>query len=372
MRSVDQPVKVLHIIDHLSEGGRERRMVELLKGISKSGLFDIVAVVLKRNVHYTEIFELPNVKVTVLERKTRRDPRIFFSLFQLSKEFNPDIIHTWSSMSSLYVIPIIKWLKIKFINGMISNAKCVPMSNNHIRSKITFPFSDLILANSLAGARVYNAPEKKSRVIPNGFSFDRIQHIGTREDMMKKFNITTKYVIGMVGSVDHRKDYKTYVSAAIDVLSQKNDITFLIIGTGDQMLYIKDMVPGKFSDRILFLGRQKNVESIINIFDIGVLTTYTEGISNAVMEYMALGKPVIVTEGGGTEEIVLNNRTGFIIDHASKSQLIDKIHYLLENPSDAKSMGLMGKKRITEEFNIQKMVNTTIDLYKDLLKDIAN
>ncbi len=363
-----QNTRVIHVIDHLLEGGRERRMVELLKGLSKSGLFEIIAVVLNRDVYYTEIFSLNNVRVILLERKKKKDPMIFFKLRQICKSFKPDIIHTWSSMSSLYVIPIVKWMKIKFINGMISNANCVPLSANHIRAKITFIFSDIILANSIAGIRIYNAKKNKSRVIPNGFDFERLKKLEKKEVIKKKFNIKTRYVVGMVGSVDHRKDYRTFVTAAIDILTRRNDITFLIVGSGKLMAPIKAMVPESMCDRILFLGRQKNVESIINVFDIGVLTTFTEGISNAVMEYMALAKPVVVTKGGGTDEIVEDKNTGYIIDHASANQLVEKIVYLLDHPMAAKSMGLKGKKRIQEKFNIQKMVDSTVELYDGLLK----
>ena len=73
------------------------------------------------------------------------------------------------------------------------------------------------------------------------------------------------------------------------------------------MLYFiniyKKNILHEYSNKFIFLTKQDDIESIINIFDIGILATFTEGISNSIIEYMALAKPVIATDGGGTSEI---------------------------------------------------------------------
>ena len=84
------------------------------------------------------------------------------------------------------------------------------------------------------------------------------------------------------------------------------------------------------------LGRQSDVESIINISNICVLTTnvkiHGEGISNSILEYMAMGKPVIASCGGGTNEIVEDAVTGFLISPLSPRELAEKIEILIDNP----------------------------------------
>ena len=72
-----------------------------------------------------------------------------------------------------------------------------------------------------------------------------------------------------------------------------------------------------------------SLESIINICHCGVLSTFTEGISNAVMEYMALGKPVLVTDGGGSKEIVVDGKTGLLCEKRNAEDLAEKILYLI-------------------------------------------
>jgi glycosyltransferase involved in cell wall biosynthesis len=125
------------------------------------------------------------------------------------------------------------------------------------------------------------------------------------------------------------------------------------------------------SKRIIFTGIRNDVESIVTIFDIGILLTdlekHGEGISNSIMEYMALGKPVIATDGGGTKELVIDGETGFLIPQKSPKLLAEKIDYLLNNEPLRKRLGTKGKERIQKEFSLDKMVSEHIKLYEELL-----
>ena len=363
--------KVLIITDNLIRGGKERRLIELLYGLNAEYPIQIVLVLLGNIIDYPEVFQIPNVEVHVYEREIKKDPRVFFKLYSICRKFKPDIIHSWGSMPSIYALPIAKLFRIKFINAMISNAVCEKGSKNWIRARLTFPFSDVIVSNSKAGIIAHNAPWKKSKVINNGFNFNRVSKLESREAILNKYSITSTFVVGMVGAFYNRKDYSTIIEAANELLGKRDDLTFVLIGDGPNLEKSKLLVKGNYLNKVKFLGQQENVESIINVFDIGVLTTnnivHKEGISNSILEYMALSKPVIATDGGGTSEIIQDNQTGFIIKPGASSQLAEKIEYLLNKPQKAIEMGKKGKIRVAEEFGIEKMVKTTYELYQDLM-----
>ena len=174
----------------------------------------------------------------------------------------------------------------------------------------------------------------------------------------------------MVASFSYRKDYPTFVYAAQSILSKKNDVTFICIGDGDLLEYCKLLVKPEYKKKIKFLGKQKDVESIINIFDVGVLATnsevHGEGISNVIMEYMALGKPVVVTDCGGNRELVEDGKTGFIVKPKDPLEMAEKINFLLENRKLAAEFGLRGKERLKKYFNLETMGNNFLKLYKSL------
>jgi glycosyltransferase involved in cell wall biosynthesis len=175
----------------------------------------------------------------------------------------------------------------------------------------------------------------------------------------------------MVASFSIKKDYKTFLEAATIILERRDDVTFLAIGEGDYLNYYEEMGASKYTRYIKFLGLQNPIEPIINIFTIGVLCTSTqvhrEGISNSIMEYMALSKPVIATSGGGTNEIVINNVTGCLINQNNVKELVERIEFLVDHKKIAKNMGESGRKRILEKFNIKKMTDTYLELYKKCL-----
>jgi glycosyltransferase involved in cell wall biosynthesis len=146
----------------------------------------------------------------------------------------------------------------------------------------------------------------------------------------------------------------------------------MCVGDGPNLEKIKNSFPPEYKNLIKFPGRQENVESIINMFDIGVLTCNTighaEGISNSIMEYMASGKPVIATDSGGNKEIVVDRETGYIINPFAVDELTETIHLLLNDTKKKREMGEAGKRKIINEFDSQKMANCYLGLYKKLLK----
>lgn len=360
-------MKILYIIDSLTAGGKERRLVELIKGLKNYSDIQCELAIMSNDIHYHYVFK-QGIRIHYLIRKWKKDPRIFFKLYKLCKEFKPDIMHSWGSMPPVYAVPIAKLLVIKFINAMITFAppRLKVFSKSWTRSKLTFPFSDIILSNSYAGLKSFNTPKNKSYCIPNGFDFSRLTGLEDEEKIREKFDIGNEKVVGMVANFTDRKDYKTYIAAAQMILHKRDDVNFFSIGDGNYLQKCKEMVKSEFQNKIKFLGRQENVESIMNICDVGVLSTYTEGISNSIMEYMALGKPVIATEGGGTKELIIAGESGFLINPKSPEELVEKIEFLLDNETFAKSMGKKGKERIKEEFSIEKMTNEFIQIYQGI------
>lgn len=372
--SIKNKIKVLMLIDSLTSGGKERRFVELLKGLNNNEDINCEIIVLSNEVHYTDIFDL-KYQLHRLPRKSKKDIRIFFKLYKICKEFKPDIIHSWESMPTIYVLPTAKILGIRLINAMIANApdKLNILSKLWVRAKVTFPFSDIILSNSKAGLKAYNVPEKKGRYIHNGIDLRRLEKFTAKEEMRRKFDIQAEIVIGMVGAFSPRKDYYTFIKAAKVLISKNYDIAFMAVGDGPDLEKCKLLVNEQENKKILFTGLQSNIESIVNLFDIGVLTTnqdvHGEGISNSIMEYMALGKPVIATRGGGTNELVIDQETGYLINNKDTDTLVNTIEFLINNPRIMEKMGDRGKKHVLSNFNLSHMTQKYLQLYRGVLKN---
>ena len=187
----------------------------------------------------------------------------------------------------------------------------------------------------------------------------------SKEEIKEKFKIKTRYVVGMVASFSATKDYQSYISLSIQICYKRNDVTFICVGSGDDSFY-KRQIPEIHKNRILFLGRQTKVESIMNVCDIGILSTFAEGISNTLLEFMALGKPVVATGEGGTKEFIQNDINGIHIPPKQPKLLAEKIEMLLDNPDYVSKLGRNAKKTITEKFEINKMIKAFFKEYRKL------
>ncbi len=340
----------------------------MLKHLKSSGDVEIELVLTKNIIHYEEIYGL-NIPIHIIERRfLKKDPRLFFKFFKIAKAFNPDIIHVWGHMVAVYAVPTKLLLSVPLINNEIVDSTQNPRL---LGKNLVFKMSDRIIANTYAGLKAYDAPMEKSAVIYNGFSFDRLKHIAEASAVRDKFAVKTPYVIGMVASFLNYKDYNTYINAALEILKSRNDISFLCIGDGDDSDYRK-MIPAEAAHNVLFLGRQSGVESIMNICDVGVLTTnihyHGEGISNALMEFMSLSKPVITTNYGGSVELVDENETGFLIEPFNAIQLAQHIVHLVDHAHERERIGRNALRTIQEKFSLSTMVRLFREEYVNLLK----
>jgi glycosyltransferase involved in cell wall biosynthesis len=372
-------MKVLFLIDSLGSAGKERQLLELIKGLKTRKNIQFQLVVLSDFVQYNFVNNL-DIKIYFLKRKIKKDPHIFLRLLKICRDFQPDVMHSWERMCSVYGLPVAKLLGVKFIHGVIRNApsNLKPSVKGRIKNRIMFVLSDVVVANSYAGLKSAHVPKHKGCCIHNGFDFTRTKNLQGKEFLRKKFQIDSSNVVGMVGRFNRKKDYKTFLLSAMQILKKRKDVIFLAVGDGsdvagetDRSTYeiCQEMVKSEFNDRVKFLGRQNNIESIINLFDIGVLLTdqevHGEGISNSIMEYMALAKPVIATDGGGTGEIVVRDETGFLVKNANVEQVVEKIEILMNHKEIAKTLGHAGKQRLLKAFSLEKMTDRYVELYRN-------
>jgi len=363
-------MKILMVVDSIVKGGKERRMLELVKALTKPGQdYTIYLVSLTNVVEYDYVHKLP-IKLEIIERKSKKDPRVVLKLRKIIKTFQPDIIHSWGTMASIYLSLVnLFTAKSRFINGTIADAyQNLDWRDTHyLRVKLTTPFSKIMLGNSQAGIKAYRVPSHKTVCIYNGIDLTRFRNLPSTDTMecqllgRKKEN---SFIAAMVGAFEDRKDYDTLIKAAVKLCSANRNVIFLLIGEGSLMNAVKQQVPEKMMNtNIRFLGSRNDIEAILQIVDVGLLITPCEGISNSIMEYMASSKPVIASRDGGTPELLIDGETGFLVDQKNPEQIIEKMSLLMENPQLAKEMGKKGQQRIQENFDITKMTESYIELY---------
>jgi glycosyltransferase involved in cell wall biosynthesis len=280
-------------------------------------------------------------------------------------------------MCSIYAAPVAKVCGTAFVNGFVRDAPAhmTLWTEGYVRGKLTIPFSDVVVANSRAGLAAYGIPERKGLCIYNGFSPERVSNLKNETELRTILRIATPHIVGMVANFTPRKDYATFVEMACRICRLREDVTFLAIGSGDMLEQVRDSIPTEHSHRIKLLGRRNDIESIVNLFTVGVLTTnsrlHGEGISNAITECMALGKPVVATDDGGTSELVLEGQTGFLVPSHDTGALTDRVLKLLDNAELADRFGAAGRLRVETAFSLDAMRDAYLALYRKVARKRA-
>jgi glycosyltransferase involved in cell wall biosynthesis len=353
-------IKILFTIGSLGIGGKERQLIELIRSLPAEK-YSIILLV--KNIDAFYIKNIPNEVEIINLNDTNFGFKSIFKIKKIVKQYKPNIIHSWSTTTSfIFVLNSFITIKRKWklVDGSIRLAH-FPDKKFSIysiqRLFINF-FSDKIVANSYAGLKIFNV-KKNGLVIYNGFDI-------TRESKSIQLKNKPDLIIGMVARFDPMKDYPTFIKAALNLIEIRNNIHFYCIGSGVLYDEIYSLVPEEKMKHFSFTGAVENVEDFIVQFDIAVLSSFSEGISNSILEYFAHKKPVIATGDGGTSEIIQHNENGFLIPASDPNQLTQCILKLIDNKELRINFGNKGKETLLSKFSINKMLNDYNILYQSI------
>jgi glycosyltransferase involved in cell wall biosynthesis len=367
--------RILIFIGSLCPGGKERRVIELLTYFKAKGEFEFLVVATRDEIHYKDFHKL-NIPYRVIKKKWKKnDPTVIYQFYKICKEFRPHLIHTWGRMQSFYTLPAIVGQRIPLINSQIASAppKINKWSVGNFIDRLNFHFSKIILSNSQAGIDAYGPPEDKIKVIYNGINMNRFNNLPPVDQIRSKYGIHTPFAVVMAASFTQNKDYRLFLRVAEKVTKIREDVTFIGVGGfyDDDTEYRHILRLNAENQRILFPGKINEVEALVNACDIGILfsnkSVHGEGISNSVMEYMALAKPVVANDAGGTKEIIRNNESGFLIVDQSEDEIANLIIDLINDQKKREAFGKTGKEIIEELFSLDKMGREFEQVYQELL-----
>ena len=358
---------VVQFIDNLQAGGKERQCVELVKGLAARGDTRCVVVTMSGDLFFRELESLGNVHVEFLVRRTRRDPSIFWRFLQLCRRWHADVITAWHVMTAIYALPAARCLRIPLLANFIQDAPAPMPAQLARRSKLVFALADAVVGNSNAGIRAYAPPAAKTQVIPSGFDTARLREPRDAGWLRREFGLSTRFIVGMVATFSDFKDHPTFIRAAARVLARRDDVTFVMVGGGSTMQTCEALIAPALVSRIRILGRVAGpIEQVVTAFDIGALATFTEGMSNSIVEYMMLAKPVVATDGGGNSDLVEEGVTGCLVPARDPQAFADRLLRLLDDDRMRQRMGEAGRAHIEREFRMERIVDEYRALYDAL------
>lgn len=366
--------RILFLINSLRIGGAERQFVTLVKAIGKQGFIDpTVCCFDSSDSIFADALLSSNISIVTIPRLRKIDGSLLRNLIRYVRGNRIDLIHSFSVLPGLVAVACGRLLGVPVVASTIRDSKdSDPMTYLSIR--IQSLLADRFVSNTIAGFKNrFRRMKKNFRVVYNGVSLDEFRPSAQTVDHVREelnlFRFDT--VVAMVASLSINKDYDTFIEAMPSVLFRRPQTGFLIVGDGTERDRLKRKVAQLgVEENVIFTGYTGNVAGILASTDVSVLMTNVrrieEGMSNSILESLALGVPVVANRGGGTEEVVENGVNGLLVEPYDGKALSRAVLTLLEHADLRKEYGKAGVATVYEKFSSERCMNDYLSIYREL------
>lgn len=357
-------MKIFQILNSLECGGLEKLTLDLSLKLKAQGHTMIICCLegfggLLNSRH-------AGMEMIALNKRSGLDLTLPFRLAEVICQRKPDIVHTHNPGPLLYGTITAKLAGVPVVINT-RHGRAPKHANRFIWSMNTAIVAISVDAkNELLKNNSIN-PGKVS-VIHNGIDLDAFKSRVSQQEVKKTLGLESSYVIGTVSRLSREKDQFDLIRAFAMIASFEPMIRLVFAGDGplkDELAALADNLGIK--DKIVFLGFRDDVNTILQAFDIFVLSSLHEGISLSLLEAMGSGLPVIATNVGGNPEVVVDGETGILVPPQDPEKMAEAIMKILKNPDLANKMGHAGRKRVEEKFSLDRMVREYEAIYEECL-----
>jgi glycosyltransferase involved in cell wall biosynthesis len=363
--------RILLIIPTLDRGGAEKQLALLACGLKARG-WDVHVCCLTRGGPWQATLAAASVPVTIIGKPWKLDPFAYFRLRRFVAELKPDLVHTWLFAANSYGRVAALSVGVKHI---VAGERCVDPWKKTYQLQIDRYLArrtERIVTNSPGVVDFYaqkGIPNEKFVVIPNGIPPFEPANAVSREDLLDELGLPPDAkLIGAVGRLWPQKRYKDLIWAMDLLRCVRKDVYLLIVGDGPQRWRLERYATQVSVELpVRFLGERDDVPRILPHLSCFWLGSAYEGQSNALMEAMSAGLPVIVSDIPGNRDLVIDGETGFLVRLGDRAGFAARTSELLKQPDLAARLGATGKQRIEQEFSVGRMIDRHEELYRSLL-----
>lgn len=177
-------------------------------------------------------------------------------------------------------------------------------------------------------------------------------------------------MIGTVGHLAGHKGHRYLLEAAALLAREEPRLGVVIAGEGALRSQLEAQAAALgITAHICFTGFRRDILALMQNFEIFVFSSYLEGLGTAILDAMALGKPVVATRAGGIPEAVEDGVTGILVPPCDPQALAEALSYLLQHPEQGERFGAAGRQRVEQHFTVEQMACRTLQVYKRTLAD---
>lgn len=365
---------ILHVINDLDVGGTEMMLLRTLPRLNE---FKHVVCSLSSQGVIGESLIKEGIGVIALNQKRLLSIGSLISLVKVIKKVDPDIIQTYLFQASFIgrfaALYTKKHIVISSIRSSFAQARYIIVVLLDI---ITSIFVKHYLSNSLTAAKRFHKwgiPLKKISVIYNGIEVNRVGLDVDFKKIKEKIGIPSQAIIlSCLAKLRKGKGHIILFKALKEINKNNNldNINLLLIGDGPEKNRLFQKVNEyHLSQKVFFLGNRKDISELLRMTDIFVLPTLFEGMSNAILEAMADGLPIITTDIPENNELIKNNEHGILVKPKDFNKLAEVIYFLISNRDYARELGSKARERVNKEFTIDTTIQKLKKFYQNVYQN---
>jgi glycosyltransferase involved in cell wall biosynthesis len=368
-------------------GGTESHLIRLLPLLAARG-FDVAVFCMTERGGRAGELERAGVKLFAARQHSGRYGTLLrhpahaavagMKLRALMRRFRPDIVHFYLPGPYLVGAPValisrvpVKIMSRRSLSRYQRNWPAVARIERFLHRRM-----NVVTGNSRAVVKELSAegvPETKLRLIYNGIN---IAPSLDRSEARRALGLDDDALVGvMVANLIPYKGHHDLIEGFAGIAPQLPAGWRALLAGRDEGLRpgLETLAAMRgIGENIVFLGERADVPRLLAAADFGLLTSHEEGFSNVVLEGMAAGLPMVVTDVGGNAEAVFDGATGFVVPSSNPKAIGEAVLRLARDETLRKSLGDAGRKRVAEHFSMESCLNAHVQLYRTLLEARPN
>ncbi|MDH3457049.1 MAG: glycosyltransferase [Gemmatimonadota bacterium] len=364
--------RVLLFVNHLERGGTETQLVHLANALVEDSDFEI-HVACHRFGPLLEQLHVPRERIRAYPLRGFYRPNGLRQIARLAVDIRRagfDLVHAQDFYANVMCAAA---CSLNLRPRLVVSRRYERRSARRVHrwgEWCSYRLADAVVLNSstievrLTGTGFL--PRRKAVVVPNGIELERFAGFRWHRDM-NRFRPDARRRIGAVGRLHPVKGHEVLLHATAALADRWPGLELALVGDGEcrgDLLRLAERLG--IRSRVLFMGEIPDVRPLLPTFDVAVMPSYYEGLPNALLEYMAVGCPVVATEVGGIPDAVRNEHEALLVPPQNAMALAEAIDSLLRNPQRCISLSEAARIRV-QEFAMPRMVAAIRELYTRLL-----
>jgi glycosyltransferase involved in cell wall biosynthesis len=373
-------VRVLRVIARMNVGGPAVQVSGLMRGFD-ARVFEqelVTGYCAADEADYLEkvATDIKAVRIDGLGRsiKPRADLTVLFAIIKEIRRFKPEVIHTHTAKAGVVgriasILSGHKSIRVHTFHGHLLNGYFGSGKTKLVIlvEKILALFTDQLLA---VGAKVKDdllavgiGNQNKFGVMPPGL---QLAEVPSRSSARKALGLNENVTYcAFIGRITQIKRPDRFLDVVAEVKSRGIDLHFIVAGAGELLQYCQDRAKAE-NLPVTFLGWREDIEVVLAAADFVLLTSDNEGTPLSLIQAGMVGIPVVATNVGSTNEIVVNGETGLLTD-LSIDQLANTVARVATDSVSRGKMGAAGKEYTLARYGVDRLVKDHQDLYLRLL-----